>query len=147
MPVGTRVDPYRGFRFRVEIEGITTASFQEATIPNSEQSPVDYREGTDPTTMRKLSALTTFAGLTLKKGMTDSKELYDWRRQVEQSGATGARRNISLILIDDEGNDKLRWDIIEAWPTKYETTGFNAQNGETMVETLEIIHEGITRVA
>ena len=147
MPVGQRVDPYRGFRFRVEIDGIQTASFSEATIPSSDSPPVDYREGTDPTTVRKLSALTTYASLTLKKGMTDSTDLYAWRRQVEQTGASGSRRNISLVLVDDEGNDKLRWDIIEAWPQKYETTGFNATGSEVMVETLEIVHEGITRLA
>ena len=97
--------------------------------------------------MRKLSGLNTYTNLTLKKGMTDSKELYDWRRQVEQFGATGQRRNISLVLVDDAGADKLRWDIVEAWPMKYESGGFNATGNDVMIETLEIAHEGITRLS
>ena len=31
MATGTRVDPYRGFNFLVEIDGITQAGFQEVS--------------------------------------------------------------------------------------------------------------------
>ncbi len=147
MPTGVRIDPYRGFRFRVEIEGIQTAAFSEASIPTTETQTTDYREGTDPTTVRKLSTLDTYSNLTLKKGLTDSVDLYNWRKLAQDFGAGAARRSISLVLIDDEGNDKARWEIVEAWPTKYEVTGFNATGGETMVQTLEIVNEGITRVS
>lgn len=147
MPTGERTDPYRNFRFRIEIDGIQTAAFSEATIPDTTTDPVDYREGTDPTTQRKLSGLTKYGNITLKKGLTDSMELYDWRKSVEQTGAVGARKNISLILIDEEGNDKARWDIVEAWPTKYDPSDFSAKGNEVVIETLEIVHEGVTRVS
>ena len=52
-----RTDPYRNFRFRVELDGIQSAAFSEATIPDSTTDPVDYREGTDPTHQKKLSQL------------------------------------------------------------------------------------------
>ncbi len=145
MATGTRNDPYRNFRFRVEIDGIQTASFSEATIPDSSTDAVDYREGTDPTYQRKLSGLTKYGNITLKKGLTDSMELYEWRKLVEQSGAIKARKNISLILIDEEGNDKSRWDIIEAWPTKYDPSDFSAKSNEVVIESLELVHEGIKR--
>lgn len=144
---GERTDPYRNFRFRVEIDGITTAGFADATIPDSTTDPVDYREGTDPTHQRKLSGLTKYGGITLKKGLTDSLELYEWKKQIEQTGAAKARKNISLILIDEEGNDKARWDIVEAWPTKYDSSDFSAKGNEVVIETLELVHEGITRVS
>lgn len=142
-----RVDPYRNFRFRVEIDGITTAAFAEATIPDSTTETVDYREGVDPTYQRKLSGLTKWGNVTLKKGLTDSLDLYDWKKKVEETGAMGARKNISLILIDEAGNDKARWNIVEAWPTKYDASDFNAKNNEVVIESLEIVNEGITRVA
>jgi len=146
MPTGQRIDPYRNFKFRVEIDGIQTAAFSEATTPDSTTDSVDYREGTDPTTQRKLSGLTKYGNITLKKGLTDFMELYEWRKQVEQSGASKARKNMSLILIDEEGNDKARWDIVEAWPTKYDASDFSAKGNEVIIETLEIVHEGVTRV-
>lgn len=141
-----RTDPYRNFRFRVELDGIETAAFSDATVPDSTTDSVDYREGTDPTHQRKLSGLTKYGNVTLKKGITDNLELYNWRKSVEQTGAIGARKNISLILVDEEGNDKSRWDIVEAWPTKYDPSDFSAKGNEVMIETLEIVHEGISRV-
>ncbi len=147
MPTGQRIDPYRNFRFRVEIDGIQTAAFSEATIPDSTTDSVDYREGTDVPVQRKLSGLTKYGNITLKKGLTDSRELYEWRKQVEQSGAAKARKNMSLILIDEEGNDKARWDIVEAWPTKYDPSDFSAKGNEVVIETFEVVHEGITRVS
>ncbi len=145
MPTGARNDPYRNFRFRVEIDGIQTASFAEATIPDTTTDSVDYREGTDVTSQRKLSGLTKYGNITLKRGLTDSLEIYQWRKSVEDSGAIKARKNISLVLIDEEGNDKARWDIVEAWPTKYSPSGFSAKANEVIIETLELVHEGIKR--
>jgi phage tail-like protein len=147
MPTGQRIDPYRNFKFRVEIDGIQTAAFSEATTPDSTTDSVDYREGTDAPVQRKLSGLVKYGNITLKKGLTDSMELYEWRKQVEQSGASKARKNMSLILIDEEGNDKARWDIVEAWPTKYDASDFSAKGNEVIIETLEIVHEGVMRVS
>lgn len=147
MATGNRIDPYSAFRFRVEINGIQTASFSEATVPDSSTDAVDYREGIDPPYTRKLSlGPVKYGSLSLKKGVTDSMELYNWRKLVEDKGANSARRNISLILLDAEGNNKVTWNIFQAWPSKYDTTGFNATGNEVMVETLEIALERIERV-
>ena len=140
-----RSDPYRNYRFRVEIEKVTVASFAEATIPDSTTDPVEYREGTDQPNQRKLSGLNKYGNITLKKGLTDSMDLYKWRKDVEDKGAKGARQGISLVLIDEEGEDKARWDIENAWPTKYSPSGFSAKANEVLIETLEIVHEGIKR--
>ena len=67
-----RNDPFRNYRFRVEVDGLQTAAFSEATIPDSTTDVAEYREGTDPTTSRKLSGMTKYGNITLKKGLTDS---------------------------------------------------------------------------
>jgi phage tail-like protein len=141
-----RTDPYRNFRFKVNIDGIKVAAFSEATIPDTTTDSVDYREGTDPTFQKKLSGLTKFGNITLKKGITDSMDLYNWRKLVEQKGAINNRKSLSLIVVDEEGNDKAQWDILEAWPTKYDPSDFSAKGNEVLVETLELVHEGISRV-
>ncbi|MCD4799884.1 MAG: phage tail protein [Methanosarcinales archaeon] len=146
MATGERNDPYRNFRFRVEIDGIQIASFAEATIPDSTTDVTDYREGTDLPFQRKLSGLTKYGNITLKRGLTDSMDLYDWKKLVEDSGAITARKNISLILIDEEGNDKAQWDINEAWPTKYDSSDFSAKANDVVIETFEIVHEGVKRI-
>lgn len=147
MPTNERNDPYRNFRFKVEINGITLkGGFSDATIPDSSTEPVDYREGHEDPWQRKLSGLTKYGSLTLKKGLVDSMELYNWRKQVEQSGANKNRKDISLILVDEEGKDSCRWDILAAWPTKYSSSGFEAKGNAVMIETFELALEKITRM-
>jgi phage tail-like protein len=141
-------DPYRGFRFRVEIAGIQVAAFSEASVPDISVDTVDYREGTDPPYKRTLSGLTAYGKLSLKKGLTDAMDLYDWHQQVlsQGSSASGIRKNISLILMDAGGTDKVRWNIINAWPTKYESSGLNAGSGDVVVETFELTMDYMNRV-
>lgn len=145
MATGDRRDPYRQFMFRVEIDGITLAEFQEVTADTT-TDPVDYREGTEPPTFRKLPGLTKFGKITLKWGITDSMDLYKWRKQVMDTGAGSARRKMSIILIDEAGNDQARWDVVNAWPSKYGPLDFSAKGNEVAIELLEIVHEGFTRV-
>lgn len=144
--MATRVDPYRQFRFRVEIDTITQAGFSECTFADTTTDPVEYREGNEPTTVfRKLSGLTKYGNITLKWGITDSMELYKWRQDVIDKGAEGNRKNMSIILIDEAGNDKSRWNISNAWPSKYDPSDFSAKGNEVAIETLEIVHEGFKR--
>ena len=100
---GKRKDPYRQFRFRVEIDGISQAGFSDCTFADTTTDPVEYREGDEPPVFRKLSGLTKFGNITLKWGITDSMDLYKWRQQVIDTGAEGARKNMSIILIDEAG--------------------------------------------
>ena len=51
-----------------------------------------------------------------------------------------------MILIDADGSDKVRWNVINAWPTKYSATGLNAATSDVMVETLELAMDYISRV-
>ncbi|MCK6619961.1 MAG: phage tail protein [Calditrichaceae bacterium] len=142
-----RNDPYRNFRFRVEIDGITQAGFNEVSFGDTTTEMVEYREGTDPAHTRKLSGQTKYANVTLKWGITDSTDLFDWHQEVVQKGALGNRRNLAIILVDEAGNDKSRWELEEAWPTKYDPTDFNAKGNDVAIETLEIVSEAYKRVS
>ena len=141
-----RNDPYRNFRYRLEIEGVQMAAFSEAVIPNSSVEVISYRPGNDPTRERKLSGLTKNENFTLKHGITDSMELYTWYKQVTETGAQDKRKNVSVILIDEAGEDKSRWDIVEAWPCKYSTSDLDAKGNQVLIESFEFAHEGVTRV-
>lgn len=146
MATGKRMDPYRNFRFRIAIDGIQVAAFSDATIPDTSTEAVEYREGTDATHARKLSGLTKFGNVTLKRGLTDSMDLYNWRKAVMQKGALNNRKSLSIILIDEEGNEKAQWDVVEAWPIKYDVNALSAKGNEVSIESIELAHEGVTRV-
>lgn len=132
-------DPYRGYRFRIELDGVERGGFQECSGLDFSQDPIEYREGPDPLYPRKLPGLTKYSNITLKWGITKDEELWDWREQALKG--TIQRKNGSIILVDDEGNDKTRWDFTAAWPAKWTGPTFNATANEVAVETLEIAHE------
>lgn len=143
MPTGDRTDPFRSFNFRVEIDGLTVASFSECSGLSSDGDAVEYREGTDRAlTVRKLVGLRKYSNVTLKRGYTESAELWEWYRNI-QNGAPD-RRNGSIILMDEERNDVLRWNVENAWINKIDAPEMNASGNEVAIETIELVHEGLT---
>jgi phage tail-like protein len=143
MAVGDRKDPYRSYNFLVEIDGITRAGFQECSGLDSAQDAIEYREGNDPLTVRKLPGLVTYGNITLRWGVTDDAEIWQWRQQVA-SGRV-ARKNGSIVLLDDTGEEKMRWNFREGWPSRWTGPDFNATGNAVAVEALEIAHEGLVR--
>ena len=146
MPVGQRKDPYRNFRFLLEIDSIVQAGFSECAIPDTTSDVVEYREGHEQPWARKLPGLTKWANITLKWGATDSLELYNWRKLVEQGKMKDARRKVAVIVQDEEGNPAARWEFDSAWPSKYDGPDLTAKGNDVAVETLEIAHEGMSRI-
>ena len=144
MATGQRVDPFRNFNFLVEIDGITQAGFSECTGFEISTDPVEYREGGENTTVRKLPGLTKYANITLKWGLTDSRDLYDWYRDVINGKIQ--RKTGSIVVLDVDGKEKVRWNFKDGWPTKYNPADMNAKANEVAIETLEIAIEGIERV-
>lgn len=145
MATANRVDPYRNFNFLVEIDGITQAGFSECTGFEISTDPVEYREGGDPAqTVRKLSGPTKYANIMLKWGLTDSMDLYNWYRDVTKGKVQ--RKTGSIVVLDVDGKEKVRWNFTDAWPTKYNPADLNAKASEVAIESLEITHEGIERV-
>jgi phage tail-like protein len=142
-----KTDPFLNRRFRVEIDGVAQANFCEVAIPDSTSEIIEYREGTDAVSnTRKLAGSVTYGNLILKWELTASMELYNWRKTVEQGKISSVRKNLSVILIDEEGNDAARWDFTNAWPSKYKAPDLNAKGNDVAMETLEIAYESMQRV-
>jgi len=129
----------------LEIEGVEQAGFSEVSGFDVTVDPIDYREGTDPTHVRKLTGLTKYGNVTLKWGITDSLELHNWHRQIVDGDIQ--RKNIAIIVVNEAGEDKARFEIAEAWPSKFDPTDLSAKGNEVAIETLEICNEGVIRKA
>jgi phage tail-like protein len=142
MPPGERTDPYRGFNFRVEIDQVGEAFFSEAGGLTFDVDPVDYREGTDQGLhVRKLTGLRKFSNITLKRGFTQNKELWDWYLSV-LNGIT-ERRNGAIVLRDEDHQDQLRWEFKEGWICKWEGPALNATSNDVTIESIEICVERV----
>lgn len=138
-------DVYKGFNFLVEIDGITQAGFQEAGGLDSTVAVIEYREGPDPNSMRKLAGLNSFSAISLKRGITDSAELYQWHLNTV-TGTSPDRRNGSIVMLDETGAEKIRWNFTKAWASKWTGPSFNATANSVGIESLEIQHEDLKRV-
>ncbi len=141
---GQRKDPYANFNFRVEIDGITRAAFHDVSGLESTTDVHPFREGGENTTLRKLPMLTKYSDIVLKWGITDDRELYDWHRQAVLGNVQ--RRHGSIVGLDRQGAEVVRWNFFSAWPTKYDAPTFNAEGTDVAIETLTLAHEGLERV-
>jgi phage tail-like protein len=143
MATGDRKDPFRGFNFRVEIDGIAVGSFSEVSGLSSDGDPVEYRNGDDVALhVRKLPGLMKYSNIVLKRGYTDNRELWSWRGNIVNG--VPDRRNGAIVLMDEERNDVLRWEFEGGWIHKIDGPTFNAKGNEIVLETVEIVVEFLT---
>ena len=141
-----RRDPLGNFRFRLEIDGLQTVSFSEVAIGPTTIEVIEYREGTDPAHVRKLSGLTKYGNVTLKHGVTDSLELFEWHQRIVSGQIAANRKSVAIVVVDDAGADTARYVVSDAWPVKYDPGDLNAKGNEVFIETLELANEGVERV-
>lgn len=132
------------YRFRVEIGGVALARFCDVFFPESSNDAVEYSDGVY--SPRKQAGSLINKNLILKRGVTASMELYNWHKLVEQGKPSVARRNISVILMDETFRDAARWEFSNAWPIKYEGPDLTAQGNDVAIETIEIVSESWERV-
>jgi phage tail-like protein len=142
MATAARVDPLRGYCFRVEIDQIQVAAFRECGGLTLTTDAVDYREGADPPlSVRKLTGLRKYTNLTLKRGYTNNEDLWNWYKNII-NGVTD-RRSGAIVLQNEEHQDQLRWNFENGWICKWEGPALNATSNDVAIESIEICHEGV----
>ncbi|MEA2339773.1 MAG: hypothetical protein QOE82_3780 [Thermoanaerobaculia bacterium] len=146
MATGQRDDPFNGFSFLVEIDGVARAGFSEVSGINAENDAVDYREGSDAhLNVRKLPGLLKLGPVTLKRGITQDLSLWQWRLKVMEGNIE--RRNVAISLRNEAGQVVLIWRFFEAWPSKWVGPTMNAKTSEIAIEQLDFVHERIEMLA
>jgi phage tail-like protein len=136
-----RRDPFPGFQFVVEIDGVATAGFSEVSGLGGSIDVIEYREGADASSgARKIPGRVRYGNVTLGRGLTDSRDLYDWWSAVASGKAD--RRAAAIVLLDGERNPVRRWTLREAWPARYAVSALDAGTSGLVIETLELAHEG-----
>jgi phage tail-like protein len=147
MPV-FREDPYASHQFEIGITGISDdgtavkGSFSECTGLDVSMDPIEYRNGSEDFTPRKIPGLKKFPNIVLKRGIIGDLSFWNWILE----GMNGAvhRTEGAIILIDEAKNEVMRWHFKRGWPTKFTGPALNAKTNEIAMETLEIAHEGLS---
>src|SRR5262245_7161704 len=112
-----RKDPYAAFGYKVEIDGIVEAGFSECSGLQVETEVEEVRECGLNEYVYRLPKGNKHVNLTLKRGLTDSRKLWDWHREVVQSADRTKklqRRTVSVILQNSQGEERWRWLFKEA---------------------------------
>jgi phage tail-like protein len=143
MATGERRDPFRSFNFQLEIDGIPRGAFSECSGLTADGDAVDYREGTDmQPNMRKLPGLRKYPNVTLKRGVTQDTSLWSWYQNI--ANGVSDRRNVTIILLNEERQPVLSFNLYDAFLNKYDASPLNAGRSEVAIESVELVHEGLT---
>ena len=135
--------PYLNFRFLVEINGLIVGGFSEVSGLQMETEVELVEEGGVNDYVHKLARKTRYPNITLKRGLTDSEALWSWYHDVV-SGKIN-RKSGAIILQDEEGNAKWRWNFKDAYPVKWSGPELKADGNSVAVETLELAHNGLEK--
>jgi phage tail-like protein len=137
-----RRDPFKNYSFVVEIDGIASSAFKSVSGLAAEAEVIEYREGSDPlSASRKLPGRVRYPNVRLSRGLTTTRDLWDWWETVVNG--TVDRRNVAIILLDDSRTEVLRWFLRDAWIAKFEAPDLDAGGNEVAIETIELAHEGL----
>jgi phage tail-like protein len=103
--------------------------------------PIEYRNGSEDITVRKMPGLKKFTNITLKRGITGDLGFWNWI----VAGMNGEiiRTEGSIMLLNENKDEVMRWNFRRAWACKFTGPGLNAKNNEIAMETVEICHEGL----
>ncbi|OXM85045.1 phage tail protein [Paenibacillus rigui] len=142
---GAKVKNVSGaFRFKVEIKGVIVGGFSEVTGMQAETEVMEYQEGGLNTHLHYFPKHTKFSRIVLKRGLTQSPELWEW---YESSLVGKAKRtNGSIILFSEAGDEVCRWNFFDAYPVKWNGPELNANSGSVAIESIEIVHHGLKTI-
>jgi phage tail-like protein len=142
-----RQDPYAGLNFVVVINGVfddgqsVQGSFAEVSGLDISVEPIEYRNGSEDITVRKMPGLKKFSNITLKRGVIGDLGFWRWIKSVLDGQVQ--RADGTITLLDESRKAVMVWRFRRGWPCKLTGPTLNATANEIAIETLEICHEGL----
>lgn len=144
--LAVRLDPYLGLNFVVEIDGLIAGGFREVRGLESSVEVRQLAEGGVNGYLHQLPGETRYPNLVLSRGLTDLDTLWVWFDEV--SRGVVHRRHITVMLLDNQRLPAVWWDVRDALPVKWSGPRLDAGGGgEVAVESIELVHRGITKPA
>lgn len=139
----TTVWPLPKFHFEVKWDA-NVMSFQEVSGLDVQSEEIKYRHGDSKDfSVIKMPGLKKVGNVTMKKGIfkADNK-FWVWFNDIKMN--TIKRVPVTISLLDEAGAPTMVWTLANAWPTKITGTDLKAEGNEVAVESIEIVHEGLT---
>jgi phage tail-like protein len=136
-------NPYSAFNFTVAINGAVIAAFQEVSGLDSENKPIEYREGGDAfNTVRKLPGHEFYPNAVFSRGITGSLLLWQWRQEVRDgSTAFPPVRTVVVQLQNEQHVNVYKWTLTNAWCTKLSGPTLKGDGNELAIEKMELAYD------
>ncbi|BCT91021.1 phage tail protein [Lysobacter helvus] len=137
-----RQDPFRGFRYVVEMEGLVSGGFLRVKGLSREVRVESYKEGGVNEYEHKLASNVTYPNLVLERGLA-LDDLFKWA----QAAADGQvqRRNLWIRLHDEANDNAWAWEVAQAIPVKWSASDLDATSQQVVMESLELAHHGLRK--
>ena len=145
-----REDPLVAFKFGLEIEGKLSGFFTSVNGIGSESEVIEHKivnPDTGETIIQKLPGRMAWTDITLKRGVTSSIDIWEWRQQVVDGKVDDARTNCSVTAYNQANEEIARWNLDNAWPSKVVGPEMDSGSQDYMIEEVTIVHEGMARAS
>jgi phage tail-like protein len=145
-----RLDPYRNFKFRVKWDGRYVAGVSKVSALKRTTEVIEFREGGDPTTTRRMPGSTRYDAITLERGISSDREFESWAN-AGPGGSAGsppvAPRDVIIELFDESGQLAWSYKVFGCWVTQYQALpDLDAGSQAVLIEALRLHCEGWERV-
>lgn len=142
--MSSRTDPYRNYRFSVEIDSLIVGGFSEVSGLERELETEAYNEGGANRFTHTFPDRMTHPNLTLKRGLTDSETFWNWIQQVKYGIVE--RKSGRILLLNTRGTEVWGWEFRDAYPVKWTGPELRADEGSVAFETVELTHRGLSKM-
>jgi phage tail-like protein len=144
-----RITPYGAFNFIVNLNGpqgpeTPLGGFSDVSGLGVEITMAEYRNGNEKENhVRKVAGIHKVSDVTLKRGIVNSQDLWDWLKQTQRNGPE-AKRTVVITLRDEAGESVEAWTLRNVVPTKYSGPALAAKGGgDVAMEELVLSSEGL----
>jgi phage tail-like protein len=152
---GDRSDPFPAFNFLVSLidsssvlasnnsatNFVAGGGFSECSGLETTLQVEEYSEGGENRYIHKFPTRMTYNNIILKRGVTQSEDLWNWH--FDYVNGNGKRRDGVIILRSELQIPVKTWIFKRGLPLKWTGPTFNAAQSAIAVEALEIMHEGL----
>jgi phage tail-like protein len=145
MPLAT-FDISPSYAFIVKIDGIAVPSVNEVSGLKIEVDKIDLKQQTEDGkyVVRQVIGRHKAGEITVTRGLTDSKTVTDWLKQVMEGDMAGSRKTASVEVLDFAGAPIKTFNYTNCWVRSVEMSGLKAGATEQATEKFVICYDEVT---
>lgn len=140
----SRIDPATAFRFTVRFDNLQPGGFSDCSGLSMETEVQEYREGGVNTHTWRFATRTKQSNLILKRGIVNMT-LWNWFQDIAR-GTMRFRNGTILVQDPSGGSDLIEFQVLQAFPIKWNGPELSAAQNNIAVESVEFAHQGLQRV-